>query len=235
MKKHLLVVGIVFLFVGMGFQPAFANIIENKSLDPPLKPTITGPDSGKPGQLLTYVFNIVDPDSNDWRFHIEWGDGNTEWTIYVPSGTDKAVSHTWNEKGAYTITAYAQDGYDENSSNATKTVTIPRDKQEDCDCQTVSDVDLNRLDKVTEFKDLSNKISTLVKPGENDIICIILIFRWFKFIAFSSICGDIADMFREDGKLDLYKYYLNLMEYFKIKAQETYGEMLELNCISDPI
>jgi hypothetical protein len=25
MKKHLLVIGIIFLFVGMGFQPAFAN------------------------------------------------------------------------------------------------------------------------------------------------------------------------------------------------------------------
>jgi hypothetical protein len=56
------------------------------------------------------------------------------------------------------------------SDNKTETV-------EDCDCQTaVSEVDLNRLDKYTEFKDLSNRVSTLSKIDEdNSTICDLLI------------------------------------------------------------
>jgi len=48
MKKELvskiLVLGIIFLFVCVGVQPAFAINVENQSLVPPFKPTITGSD-----------------------------------------------------------------------------------------------------------------------------------------------------------------------------------------------
>jgi len=59
----------------------------------PWPPTINGPSHGKPGQRLTYTFSTVDPDGDDVRFHIDWGDGSEEWTTYVPSGTGKSVSH----------------------------------------------------------------------------------------------------------------------------------------------
>jgi len=95
---------------------------------PPWPPTINGPTHGKPGQRLTYTFNAEDPDGDDVRFHIDWGDGNEEWTIYVSSGTDKAVSHIWDVEDTFTITAYSEDDEGTKSSSATFTVIMPRDK-----------------------------------------------------------------------------------------------------------
>jgi len=95
---------------------------------PPWPPTINGPSHGKPGQRLTYTFNAEDPDGDDVRFHIDWGDGNEEWTIYVASETDKAVSHIWDVEDTYTITAFSEDEVGTKSSLATFTVIIPRDK-----------------------------------------------------------------------------------------------------------
>jgi parallel beta-helix repeat protein len=97
-------------------------------LHPPEPPTITGPDSGKSGQTLTYTFNAEDLYWRDVRFHIDWGDGHEEWTIWVLSGRDISVSHIWDVEDTYTITAYTQNEDGENSSLTTKQVTIPRGK-----------------------------------------------------------------------------------------------------------
>jgi hypothetical protein len=97
--------------------------------------TIEGPSHGKPGDTLTYTFNSENPDGDDVRFHINWGDKKEEWTTYVPSGTDKRVSHIWDTQGTFTITAYAVDENGDWSYPSTFNVAIPRDKQEDCDCQ----------------------------------------------------------------------------------------------------
>jgi hypothetical protein len=94
----------------------------------PSAPIITGPNSGKPGQELTFVFNAVDPEGDDVRFIIDWDDGNTDTTSYVPSGIDKSVSHIWSAEETYTITAYAEDEYGLTGPSTTKQVTIPRNK-----------------------------------------------------------------------------------------------------------
>jgi hypothetical protein len=95
----------------------------------PLPPTINGPSHGKPGQLLTYTFNAEDPDGDDVRFHIDWGDGFTEWTTYVPEGTDKSVSHIWAIMDTYQIEAWTEDEDGLWSYYPTiLTITIPRDK-----------------------------------------------------------------------------------------------------------
>jgi len=95
---------------------------------PPDPPTITGPDSGKPGQELTYIFNICEPDGDWWFFHIDWGDGAYDTTKAYPSGTDVPVSHIWNEIGTYIITAWAENYYGEYSPSTLKPVAISRDK-----------------------------------------------------------------------------------------------------------
>jgi len=53
MKKHLLVVGIIFLFIGMGFQPAFANDVSISIFD-----DITPP-------VTTHTLDPPEPDGNN--------------------------------------------------------------------------------------------------------------------------------------------------------------------------
>ena len=66
---------------------------------PPGKPDIDGPDMGVPGTEYIYVLNAVDPDNDNIRYHIDWGDGTSDITGLNPSGTDVIVKHTWSEKG----------------------------------------------------------------------------------------------------------------------------------------
>jgi hypothetical protein len=95
---------------------------------PPSAPTIDGPTNGKPGQTLTFTFNTIDPDDDDVRFHINWGDGNEDWTPYVPSGKYEEMSHAWEDTGTFVITASAEDIFGNIGPEATFTVVIPRNK-----------------------------------------------------------------------------------------------------------
>jgi len=94
----------------------------------PSKPMITGPAGGKPGKSYNFVFNAVDPNGDDVRYIIDWGDGNTDTTNYYSSGTDTVVSHSWNEKRVYLITANAEDREGLIGPKNTKTINIPRNR-----------------------------------------------------------------------------------------------------------
>ncbi len=96
--------------------------------DPPGAPTIDGPISGDPGTAYDYKFNAVDPDGDNVKYHIDWGDGNTDETDLNPSGTDVTVPHTWTKSGKYVITAYAEDANGLTGPSSTFQVTMPRDK-----------------------------------------------------------------------------------------------------------
>ncbi len=94
----------------------------------PNEPEIDGPPGGKTGQELTFVFNALDPDGDDVRFVIDWGDGNSDTTDFVPSGTDKSVSHVWSVAGNYVISVYAEDIFGNMGPSTSFTIMIPRDK-----------------------------------------------------------------------------------------------------------
>ena len=98
---------------------------------PPSKPSIDGPICGPPGKLLLYIFNTIDPDGDDVRFHIDWGDGTSEYTSFVHSGLDIAVSHLWSVRGTYIITVYAEDEYGWIGPTSTNTIPIDRNKVTD--------------------------------------------------------------------------------------------------------
>jgi hypothetical protein len=102
-------------------MPAFEN-------QRPEAPIIVGPTSGTPGTSYDFIFNADDPNGDDVRYIIDWGDETTDTTDFNLSDTDVKVSHIWSEKGKYTIRAKAKDIYGGESDWATLKVTMPRNK-----------------------------------------------------------------------------------------------------------
>lgn len=102
-----------------------ANVLPN---DPPGAPDIDGPAGGKPETSYDFDFTAIDPDGDDVKFIITWGDGESETTGFTASGTPITASHSWLEKGEYTITAKAQDSNGAEGSTASHNVNIPRSK-----------------------------------------------------------------------------------------------------------
>ena len=95
---------------------------------PPNPPTIDGPNSGKTKTSYDYIFNAVDPDADNVKYIINWGDTTSTTTDFNASGTNVNVSHSWNTKGTYVIIVKAEDEYGLLGPETTLEVTIPRNK-----------------------------------------------------------------------------------------------------------
>jgi outer membrane protein assembly factor BamB len=113
------------LYIGSDDNKVYCFGSENQ---PPSAPTIDGPNSGKPKTSYDFIFNAVDTDGDNVRYIINWGDNTSNITGPIPSGNNVTVSHTWNAKGTYTISAKAEDEYGLIGPKATKEITIPRNK-----------------------------------------------------------------------------------------------------------
>ncbi len=97
--------------------------------DPPDKPNINGPATGKKGTEYEYTINATDPDGNNIKYFVDWGDGNTIWTNYNKSGTEIKLKHVWNKKGNYTIRSKTKDTFDEESNWSFFEVTMPKSQK----------------------------------------------------------------------------------------------------------
>jgi len=96
----------------------------------PDAPAITGETQGQYGEEYEYTFVSTDPENQDVRYYIEWGDGETEeWIGPYSSGQEISVSHTWDEEDTYTIRAKAKDTLDVESQWGTLEVTMPVNQQ----------------------------------------------------------------------------------------------------------
>jgi len=95
---------------------------------PPNVPTITGKTNGKSGTEYEYTFKAEDPDGEDVKYHIDWGDSDTDTTAFSPSGIDVKVKHTWDEAGFYTIRATAEDINGLVGPEGTLSVSMPKNK-----------------------------------------------------------------------------------------------------------
>jgi len=78
--------------------------------NPPLKPVITGPSSGKAGNSYTYYVSTIDPDEDQLYYWIDWDDGtNSGWLGPFISGLSTSSSHIWTAEGTYSIKVKAKD------------------------------------------------------------------------------------------------------------------------------
>ena len=113
---------------GSGETTEEVYTFSNVTNSPPGAPEIDGPANGKPGTSYDFTFNAVDPEGDDVRYHVDWGDTNSDTTVFAQSGEDVTVSHTWTIEGTFTITAKAEDEFGLIGPETTKTVTMPRNK-----------------------------------------------------------------------------------------------------------
>ena len=161
--KKTLVIGVILLFLGVGFQPALAKdvsigssrVISNLIMEnhPPNPPEIDGPVCVKPGLTFEYTFNAVDPDGDNVSYFVEWGDGTSDgWAYYFPSGIDATFAHTWGKRTKNYIRAKAKDYPYEAESDWSyfvfrdKSSNLELNNNEDCfECQPVNRVTLLKV------------------------------------------------------------------------------------------
>ncbi|GAG87435.1 unnamed protein product, partial [marine sediment metagenome] len=103
-------------------------IVSQPPNQPPNKPIITGQISGKPGTEYEYTFNAVDPDGDNVKYHIDWGDSTSNTTAFSSSGIDVKVKHTWSTGGTYSIKATAEDSNGLVGPEGTLSISMPRNK-----------------------------------------------------------------------------------------------------------
>jgi hypothetical protein len=111
-----------------GYDAFVTKLISNTVNQPPNPPTISGPSSGKAKTAYDFTFNSVDPNDDEVRFIVNWGDGEREPTSFVASGNDITVSHSWSENGTYTIIVYTEDEHSATSSTRTVQMIIDKSK-----------------------------------------------------------------------------------------------------------
>jgi len=90
----------------------------------PIRPVLSGPTSGHVSVSNQYTVVSTDPDGNNIRYVIDWGDDQQETSPFIESGQNVQSTHQWNTAGFYLVQTYAQDTYGENSSVFTMTVAI---------------------------------------------------------------------------------------------------------------
>jgi len=86
---------------------------------PPSIPIISGPTNGSKDTKYSYVFGSTDPDNDDINYIINWGDGSTNESGFLPSGHYFSMLHSWAESGEYNITVKASDNQSSSSAEIT--------------------------------------------------------------------------------------------------------------------
>lgn len=85
--------------------------------NPPIKPTsIQGPIDMFVGETGSYETSSTDPDGDEIRYFIDWGDGTTFTSDFLPSGVMQSFEHKWTSKGSFDVKVKARDKYGKESS-----------------------------------------------------------------------------------------------------------------------
>jgi hypothetical protein len=177
------------------------DFILNFSNSPPSEPIIIGPKKKNsifakidtkvllnyPPGTYDFTFKATDPDGDDIRLHIDWGDGITETTEFINSGEELIINHIFEEKGDITIKAMAEDVCGLFGPEGTIYIPIPKSKTCRCPdfhsdfnwddfCNSVSDLAQMLQDIINE----KGGIYKLLSPVFALLISIWMIFCWLR-------------------------------------------------------
>jgi hypothetical protein len=202
---------------------------------PPTYPIIDGPTSGRKNKIYEYTFMSTDPEYHSIWYHVKWGDGIEDLTGLYPNGTTVTLSHSWDSYGEMQIEARAIDEHYASSGWSTWTITIPRNKQEDCDCQEVSEIDLNRLDKVIDifgnYKELLNRFSTLEGiESDNYTICTIMYYLAFYYMDMEWYFLELSWSHYDRGHQILYLICAGIAHSYEMRYMYIGVKGQELDC-----
>jgi len=76
---------------------------------PPDIPQVTGPDNGIVNKKIEIKVIDTDPNGDDIKYQIDWGDGNKEESKFYKSNKKVTFSHVYSKTGEYTIKVKAVD------------------------------------------------------------------------------------------------------------------------------
>lgn len=77
---------------------------------PPQKPIIDGPTAGQPNIAYEFRFNASDQNNDKIMYYIDWGDNSTSgWIGPYTADVPVIQSHTWSERGGFSIKAKVKD------------------------------------------------------------------------------------------------------------------------------
>jgi hypothetical protein len=110
---------------GFDFDMAFQLTAPLEPL-PPTAPFIDGPREGSVNTELCWTFQSEDPNNDNIKYVVDWGDDTSDETEYNQSNVEVELCHTYTKKKVFVITAYAEDENGLVSDNSTFAVTIPR-------------------------------------------------------------------------------------------------------------
>jgi len=98
--------------------------------NPPSKPGISGPSSGKVGTSYTYAATSTDVEEDNVYYWFDWGDDtDTGWVGSFSSGATASQSHIWNAQGTFSVKVKARDTYGvESVWSESITVAMPKSK-----------------------------------------------------------------------------------------------------------
>jgi len=91
----------------------------------PEPPYVQGPSKAGPGDTLTFRFTSEDPEGDNVRYKISWGDGTTDdWSPTSPSDEEYDQTHSYAVANTYYVKAKAKDTKDAESDWSEDSVKV---------------------------------------------------------------------------------------------------------------
>jgi uncharacterized repeat protein (TIGR02543 family) len=107
-----------------GTDETIATVVQPNR--PPSKPNISGPSEGLIDVEYNYSIVSNDEDNDQIKYTIDWGDGTSNVSDFMPAGEVFITKHKWAETGNYTINVSADDGEAISTNNMTISIHEPK-------------------------------------------------------------------------------------------------------------